>query len=331
MPNKPIVNLVIILILSLEIVIILMLLIKLTELTDSIDLTNKEKLELPQCPYDFRIPSENPNLMFELKPNYKGCFDGFNVKLPRTTTIEINSDGIRDREFSVEKPPNVFRIVVLGDSFAFGQGVENNETFAKVLETFLNNNSKKWKYEVLNFGVPGYNTLQEVELFKRKALKYKPDMVIVGFVENDWINQTRLKELIIKYREQLLSKGYSQREAEVKSPVLAAQEFYHESYSKFQELWEHTVFNPLRELKNYNLTVIIYLFPSGERETLFIKNTTQILGFHLVDGNYVFNNPKYSNYELFYKHDGHPTAVAHKLVGEQIYQYLKNNNLLPSE
>lgn len=75
-----------------------------------------------------------------------------------TIHVTINSKGLRDREVDYEKPPNTFRILIFGDSFAEGWGVELNDVVAKQLEVRLNAGEKSVHYEVLNFGVAGYGT-----------------------------------------------------------------------------------------------------------------------------------------------------------------------------
>src|SRR5436309_6324437 len=77
----------------------------------------------------------------------------------------INADGFRDRRYARPKPPGTFRIVVLGDSIAFGFGVAEEETFPKVLEARIAATAPQRRVEVLNLGVSGYNSFNEEALF----------------------------------------------------------------------------------------------------------------------------------------------------------------------
>ena len=63
---------------------------------------------------------------------------------------EISTQGLRDREFAVPKPPGLLRILVLGDSVAFGHGVAASEAFPRVLEDLLNSADRP--VEVVNGG-----------------------------------------------------------------------------------------------------------------------------------------------------------------------------------
>lgn len=89
-----------------------------------------------------------------------------------------------DKDYSKAKTENSLRIAVLGDSVAFGLGVDFNNTFGYVLEKQLSNDFNK-NVEVINFGVPGYDSSAEIEQLKIKALEYNPDVVILSFIMND--------------------------------------------------------------------------------------------------------------------------------------------------
>ena len=100
--------------------------------------------------------------------------------------IHINSLGLRDREFSIAKPPGVFRVLVLGDSFAEGKQVAFEETFAKQLERALGVRFPRRRWEVVNGGVSGYGTADEIKLFELLGSALQPDLVILAFcVGND--------------------------------------------------------------------------------------------------------------------------------------------------
>lgn len=108
--------------------------------------------------------------------------------------FRINSLGMRDKEYAVEKPPGVTRIAILGDSFTFGNGVPEEATFAKVLEASLNASRDGTTYEVMNFGVKGYDTVQELATLREVALPLEPDLIVVAYYLNDVGNPERFGE-----------------------------------------------------------------------------------------------------------------------------------------
>lgn len=115
-------------------------------------------------------------------PNWRASTRGF--------SLSINSKGLRDREYTYEKPEAVKRILVLGDSFAWGYGVSDHEIFTEVLETRLEQNPTAW--EVINTGVSGWGTDQEYLYLLEEGFRYEPDIVILSFfLVNDPDNNAR--------------------------------------------------------------------------------------------------------------------------------------------
>src|SRR5262245_5643501 len=111
-------------------------------------------------------PSRYAGIVYELKPNVRGRFMG--------QPLFINSQGLRDHEYTRRKEPGTFRIVGVGDSSLFGWGVPVEDGGLKVLERRLNEKSGARKFEVINFAVPGYNTAMESETFVQRCLEYAP-------------------------------------------------------------------------------------------------------------------------------------------------------------
>ena len=102
----------------------------------------------------------------------------------RISKAGINDLGYRDVNHPISKSPGVLRIIVIGDSIAQGTGIRDEKViFPRLLETNLR--LKGVPAEVQNFGVPGYNTQQEVETLMAKGLAYSPDIVILSYCLND--------------------------------------------------------------------------------------------------------------------------------------------------
>jgi hypothetical protein len=94
--------------------------------------------------------------------------------------LNSNARGLRGaREHEYEKPAGVQRVVVLGDSFTFGEEVSDDETYSHQLERLLPG------VQVLNLGVHGYGHDQMLLYLREEGLKYRPDVVLLGFLYDD--------------------------------------------------------------------------------------------------------------------------------------------------
>jgi lysophospholipase L1-like esterase len=115
-------------------------------------------------------------------------YDGWFAGVP----VHINRLELRDhREYDLAKKPNTFRILVLGDSVTFGHG--SVHSYPEILEARL----KSWRpdvdWQVWNAGVPGYNTSQELAHLLEVGPAFQPDLVVVGFFENDLTDNQPLR------------------------------------------------------------------------------------------------------------------------------------------
>lgn len=108
---------------------------------------------------------------------------------PQGTTygklVAKSSLGFRDRELDVPKPAATYRILMLGDSFAWGVGLDVEDALPKVLEKMLDEPATSGKVEVVNAAEPGFNTVEELNLLKEKGLELEPDMVLLIYNLND--------------------------------------------------------------------------------------------------------------------------------------------------
>jgi len=122
--------------------------------------------------YEFDIYS--PTRGWAVKPGLRNarCFD--------TKVLNSNSRGIRGNvEYNYNKNNDKTRILILGDSFTFGDECNDNETYPYYLQQIMP------EAEVMNFGVHGYGHDQMLVYFKEEGRKYNPDIVMVGFMNGD--------------------------------------------------------------------------------------------------------------------------------------------------
>jgi hypothetical protein len=110
-----------------------------------------------------------------------------------TTYVEISPLGLRDRRTIYAKPPDTFRIPLLGDSYLEGVQVQQREGVAERLEVLLNESAGQSgpRIEVINGGVAAYGTAQYLLLYESDVHRYEPDLVMVfHFVGNDVKNNS---------------------------------------------------------------------------------------------------------------------------------------------
>lgn len=103
----------------------------------------------------------------------------------------INSHGLRDREYDYSKPPGTFRILALGDSYTESLQFDLEKTWPKLLERRLNEQSGRFKYEVINAGRSAMGTGTEYLYYLNKGRHYDPDLVLLLFVPNDLKDNSR--------------------------------------------------------------------------------------------------------------------------------------------
>ena len=120
----------------------------------------------------------DPQLGWTLRPHTQGWF----AKEGRAF-VRVSSAGLRDREHSLDKPDDTFRIAVLGDEHSEAMQVELHQAWWSRLGQELEGCSlaQGKQVEVLNFGVSSYGTAQELVMLETVAMRYQPDLVLLQF------------------------------------------------------------------------------------------------------------------------------------------------------
>jgi lysophospholipase L1-like esterase len=294
------------------------------------------------------------------KPGQEGIFETPEFR----TTVRINQKGLRDREHSYERQNDNKRILVLGDSFAWGYGVEESERFSQLLEKSLD-------VEVINAGVSGYSTDQELLWYKNEGIKYETDLVVLVLAGNDVGDNDQQLVSTIYYKprfalegDQLVLKGYpvpktspqgrfvyavSQRSA---FAYFLVQRYFDllSLYSKIKANSDHAN-SPGSAIsaksEPFKLTIAIldeiksiaesrkekfmivttdrwWNSPSSETYTDFI-NTLRTEGFLVLD---VESMPGFDPEIMLIPDDGHWNQAGHKFVAEHIKAFIESGKLL---
>ena len=109
------------------------------------------------------------------RPGQSGRF----AKQQFDTSVEINQHGLRDRDYPLQRVEGMERVLVLGDSFTWGFGVEQEQVFTEVIE------KSRQDVEVINAGVSGYSPDQELIWLREQGMRFQPDLVLLVLSGND--------------------------------------------------------------------------------------------------------------------------------------------------
>ena len=132
-------------------------------------------------PVHFRYPQpryvSDPAIGHWMQPGQQS----FNHDQP----LSVNSVGIRGPDYPRKAPPGTHRVLALGDSQTFGNGLRDSDTWPALLERQLVSKPSALRWEVLNGGLPATDTWQHERMLERLARSYEFDTVILGFYVND--------------------------------------------------------------------------------------------------------------------------------------------------
>jgi len=113
--------------------------------------------------------------------------------------FRLNSAGFKDVEFTETKAAGTYRVVALGDSFAFGV-VPYEHNYLTLLEQRLNDSGRRT--EVINMGIPGIGPQDYLAVLANEGVRLKPDMVLVSFfVGNDFAETMRLRTRLHQFSD----------------------------------------------------------------------------------------------------------------------------------
>lgn len=121
------------------------------------------------APSDFVTYETERAILYEYKPKLDTFF--------KLVAFRTNSRGMRDQEYAVEKPPDTYRVAVLGSSFTLPAGVEIESAFHSLLEERLSAEFAPRSYEFLNFSVGLHGPSQFIAMLRYRALAFDPDLI----------------------------------------------------------------------------------------------------------------------------------------------------------
>lgn len=132
-------------------------------------------------PVTFRFPQEH----YEPDPEIGHRLVSRQSAFTHDKSVETNAYGLRDRDYPPRRLPETQRLLALGDSETFGNGLMLEDTWPKQLESQLVRDDPRWKWEVINGGLPGTDTWQHERILARLFRSYDIDAVLLAFYVND--------------------------------------------------------------------------------------------------------------------------------------------------
>ncbi|TVU53491.1 MAG: hypothetical protein EA414_12030 [Arthrospira sp. PLM2.Bin9] len=107
-----------------------------------------------------------------------------------------NQFGFNDRDYPLQPDPDIFRMLIISDSFNWAGGQQGNYT--ALLENQFREHYGQHQVDVINAGYPGTHTAEQLALLKKYGLQYNPHLVVLGFfVGNDFVDADPYRKRII--------------------------------------------------------------------------------------------------------------------------------------
>lgn len=134
--------------------------------------------------------ADPPELGFEFTPSNTFCHHYAPPRIaggPWKQCYRINSLGVRDRDYPPHAPAGTVRVICVGDSCTFGEGVEEHQSWPRRLENYLRSATEGAgpAIEVINCGVAGYDLEKKLAHYRKKCLGLHPHIAVLGYTLND--------------------------------------------------------------------------------------------------------------------------------------------------
>ena len=269
--------------------------------------------------------SDRPGVGYQYKRNFRGRVHG-------ETLLLTNRQGLRDREYSLKKSVGRMRVVVMGDSVVFGQGVACREVFTELLEESLTATLCR-PVDVVNFGVQGYTLDNEVSRFATDAIQYQPDVAILAPISDD-LNLSRSVNFVD-------SEGYLTKTGSVPAVLKTALRSSHLAYLVKDAYGKRSAPEPFgtdaperreallrleREVQRFleacrQSDVVPFIVLLDLQETPLTQAIATLMRSRFREVRFIDVSPRFgaNGWDRFgIRGDGHPGPLAHRLYAEAL-------------
>lgn len=267
---------------------------------------------------------------YELVPNVEIALKG--------APFKVNSQGLHDREYTLEKAAGVTRIAVLGSSHVMGVGVPMEENFENLIEERLNVQTVSGNgrpYEVINFGVAGYGLLQIMSMSENVVPLFEPDIVL--FVSHPGEEE----RLIDRLRTTIQSSPESVAHYKTLSELFETEDLNGElPHSEFSRrlrkhrtmLTQWVYYNVAQQIDRGGGRAVFVFMPTVDRrfnreELKRLRSYVESLGVETIALNNLYDG--FENSELWVADDDHhPNRIGHKLIADRLLKELISAGVL---
>lgn len=266
------------------------------------------------------------------------------VYLKEKIAYRINKDSLNEQyDYPQQKPLNTIRVVVIGDSFTYGIYVNTKDNWTELLETSLNKTPlcpNVHKYEVINLGMPGYDVEYALARYKKRGVKYNPDLILYYMKNNDF---EEIRQYMYPYKLKYVNLFKKTGVEWILSHFGTlsnnfAYDLAETAYLKQMNLNKSKIeayqMNVLDDFLSKNKKNILFFnnFELDKTYENFLKKRNNKYGniYFFDDSNSLFNNPDSKAY-TFTPYDNHPNRAGHKVIASDLYKYLSRHKTILCE
>jgi len=261
---------------------------------------------------------------------------------------------IRDFHYEKAKPAGTFRILGIGDSFAWGWGVPDHlDTYFKRVECWFSKEDRGRKIEVINAAEPASTSWSQEEFLFSRGFQFSPDLILMQYNLNDaaefgavvpfdaWaeLRQERKKNFLLRISKFYKHVDWLLTRAKVHRSTVR---MYHEAYfgpeQKYWTICRQSILHIAAECRTRGITFVVQIFPllysleektyEFAREVEAVENFLEKNGilchdmlpdFRGTTSSVLWNLPS----------DSHPNEKGHRMAAESTYRFLTSRGLIP--
>jgi hypothetical protein len=271
----------------------------------------------------------DPEVGRVLQPNLKNT-------IATGVLTQTNALGLRERAFELPKPPGLLRVVLLGDSFVQGFGVEAQDRLGVLLERYLAEHATAWKgrIECLHIAVGGWNAVAECAWLRRMLSELAPDLVLHVLVTNDLDDHMGARGFgalaafapLQPWRtDALVSHAFPTRFSSPRNTNYLLMGFDYESRNRFEEMAAAIGrLVPLIRQSGARYVAVSYWVNHNARLWHFLQDVLQPKEFAALPKR-LLTDPALTLSET----DGHWSRKGHELVARLLFALIRQRGLLP--